>query len=120
MNNLIEKMRLELEENIDVHTKETGQRFFKENISFYGVKTTVVSRIGKEYFKSIKDRSKNEIFSYCEELWQSGYMEESFIACNWSYFISKKYEPGDFAVFEKWAANYVSNWASAIPSVTIQ
>lgn len=39
-------------------------------------------------------------------------MEESFIACNWSHFVHKKYEPGDFAVFEKWVNNYVSNWAS--------
>ncbi|MFA4885531.1 MAG: DNA alkylation repair protein [Desulfotomaculaceae bacterium] len=109
---MIEKIRQELKENSDEHTRQTGQRFFKENINIYGVKTAVVSRIGREYYKSIKDKSKTEIFSYCEELWQSGYMEESFIACNWSYFICKKYEPGDFALFEKWVNNYVSNWAS--------
>lgn len=39
-------------------------------------------------------------------------MEESFIACNWSYYLSKKYGAEDFKVFEKWVANYVSNWAS--------
>ena len=39
-------------------------------------------------------------------------MEESFIACNWSYFIRKDYEPKDFKVFEKWINNFVSNWAS--------
>jgi 3-methyladenine DNA glycosylase AlkD len=112
MNNIIEKIRQELKENSDEHTRQSGQRFFKENVNIYGVKTAVVSRIGREYYKSIKDKSKTEIFSYCEELWQSGYMEESFIACNWSYFICKKYEPGDFAVFKKWVDNYVSNWAS--------
>ncbi len=109
---MIEKIRQELKENSDEHTKETGQRFFKEKIKFYGVKTAVVSRIGKEHFKNIKGKSKTEIFSCCEELWQSGYMEESFIACNWSYYIRKEYEPGDFAVFEKWVNSYVSNWAS--------
>jgi 3-methyladenine DNA glycosylase AlkD len=112
MNSIIEKIRQELKENSNEHTRQSGKRFFKENVNIYGVKTAVVSRIGKEYYKCIKDKSKTEIFSYCEELWQSGYMEESFIACNWSYFICKKYEPGDFAVFEKWVNNYVSNWAS--------
>lgn len=112
MDDIIEKIRRELKENSDEQIKASGLRFFKERVDLYGVKTAVVSRIGKEYFKNIKDRSKTEIFSYCEELWQSGYMEESFIACNWSFFIYKKYEPGDFAVFEKWVDNYVSNWAS--------
>lgn len=112
MDRILEKIRRELKENIDENTRLSGQSFFKEDVNIYGVKTAVVSRIGKEYYKSIKDKSKNEIFKYCEDLWQSGYMEESFIACNWSYFIYKKYEPGDFAVFEKWVDNYVSNWAS--------
>jgi 3-methyladenine DNA glycosylase AlkD len=112
MDKILEKIRRELKDNIDENTRLSGQRFFKEDVNIYGVKTAVVSRIGKEYFKGIKEKSKTEIFNYCEELWQSGYMEESFIACNWSYFICKKYEPADFAVFEKWVNNYVSNWAS--------
>ncbi len=112
MNNIIEKIRQELKENSDEHTRQSGQRFFKESVNIYGVKTALVGRIAKEYYKSIKDKSKAEIFNLCEELWQSGYMEESFIACNWSYFIYKKYEPGDFSVFEKWVNNYVTNWAS--------
>src|SRR4030066_302914 len=59
-----------------------------------------------------KDKNKSEIFVLCEKLWQSGYMEESYIACNWSYYIHKDYKPEDFKVFEKWVNYYVSNWAS--------
>ena len=92
--------------------KKAGRIFLKKKLSLYGVRTTIVNKIGKEYFKAIKDKKKTEIFNYCEELWRSGYMEESFIACNWSYFIRKDYEPEDFEVFEKWVNNYVSNWAS--------
>lgn len=112
MDGIIEKIRRELQENSDEHTRQSGQRFFKESVNIYGVKTALVSKIAKESFKSIKDKSKADIFNLCEELWRSGYMEESFIACNWSYFIYKQYEPADFAVFEKWVNNYVSNWAS--------
>jgi 3-methyladenine DNA glycosylase AlkD len=112
MNNIIEKIRRELKKNADKKTRKSGKIFFKEEIKFYGVKTAVVGKIGKEYFKEIKDKSKKDIFDLCEKLWQSGYMEESFIACNWSYYVRKNYEPKDFQVFERWVNKYVSNWAS--------
>jgi 3-methyladenine DNA glycosylase AlkD len=112
MSVIIEAIRRELSGNIDEHTRETGQRFFKESIKSYGVKTAVVGRIGKKYFKNIQDEGKKEIFGCCEKLWQSGYLEESFIACNWSYYIRREYRPEDMAVFEQWIEHYVSNWAS--------
>jgi 3-methyladenine DNA glycosylase AlkD len=112
MSSIIDKIRQELKRNSDKETRNAAQRFFKEQIKLYGVKTAVVRKIGKEYFKDIKNNKKTEIFDLCEKLWQSGYMEESFIACNWSYFIRKDYEPKDFRVFEAWVNNYVSNWAS--------
>ena len=55
---------------------------------------------------------KNEAFALCEELWHSGFLEESFIACHYSYLLHKSYEPSDFQIFEKWVSKYVSNWAS--------
>lgn len=112
MNKIIESIREELQRNADEETRVSGQRFFKEETKTYGVKTATVTRLGKQYFKLIKDREKQDIFDLCEELWQSGYMEESFIACNWSYYIRKQYQPDDFAVFEKWVDQYVTNWAS--------
>lgn len=57
-------------------------------------------------------QNKNEIFVICEELWKSGYLEESFVACNWSYSLHKQYAPEDFFVFENWLRLYVNNWAS--------
>jgi 3-methyladenine DNA glycosylase AlkD len=112
MNKIIENIRQELIRNADEKTKQSGERYFKEEVKLYGVKSAVVSRIGKEYFKAIPDKNKLHIFSLCEELWKSGIMEESFIACNWSYNVHKQYEPADFEVFERWVNNYVSNWAS--------
>lgn len=109
---IIKKIQQELKRNADKKTREGAERFFKEKIKIHGVKTAIVGRIGKEYFKEIKDKNKKEIFSLCEDLWRSGYMEESFIACNWSYYIHKNYEPKDFKVFERWVNNYVSNWAA--------
>jgi 3-methyladenine DNA glycosylase AlkD len=112
MNQIITKIRSELIKNADQKTKESGQCFFKEQVKLYGVKTALVSKISKEYFRTIKAKSKTEIFSLCEELWQSGYLEETFIACNWSYAIRKNYQPKDFQLFEKWVNKYINNWAS--------
>jgi len=112
MQNIIPQIRKDLVLASDEKTRKSGQNFFKEKVKIYGVKTAVVSKIGKESFKIIKNLPKNDIFTLCEELWRSGYLEESFIACNWSYYVHKKYTPEDFIIFEKWVDSYITNWAS--------
>lgn len=112
MENIIDKIRTELRHSIDEKTLATSQNFFKEKIKLYGVKVPTVNKISREYFKLIDCKTKSEIVELCEILWQSGFIEESFIACNWSYYIHEKYEPEDFQLFEKWITNYVKNWAT--------
>ena len=111
MDDVVKAVRQELKRNADEKTRESGQRFFKEEVNLYGVKSAVVRKIGKEHFKVIKGKNKSEIFSLCEELWRSGYTEEAAIACNWSYFLRDQYEPKDFKIFERWVDGFVSNWA---------
>jgi 3-methyladenine DNA glycosylase AlkD len=112
METIIEKIRKELIRNADEKTRIQGERFFKENVKIYGLKSAQTVQISKEFFKTIPDKSKKNIFSLCEELWQSGYMEEAGIACMWSYNVRKQYEPADFRVFERWVDKYVNNWAA--------
>lgn len=112
MADLISQIRKELKNKSDEKTKKSGQSFFKESVKMHGVKTSVVSQIAKKFFLKIKNLEKPEIFNLCEKLWQSGFLEESFIACQWSYRLHKNYEANDLAVFEKWLKNYISNWAS--------
>lgn len=112
MSDIINKIRKDLLDNADDKTKLSGERFFKEDVKLYGIKSAFVSSISKEHYKAITDKSKSHIFVLCDELWKSGFMEESFVACNWSYNVHKQYEPDDFDVFEKWVNKYVGNWAS--------
>lgn len=112
MKDVLTYIRKELEANSDEKTKESGQRYFKEPVQLIGVKTAIVGKIGKRSFEMVKQNKRSEIFQLCEKLWKTGYMEESFIACNWSYFVRKDYKPEDFKIFEKWVNNYVSNWAA--------
>jgi 3-methyladenine DNA glycosylase AlkD len=112
MENIVAQVRQMLRECSDEKAKESGLRFFKEEVHLYGMKSAVTLQISSKFFKQICKYDKAEILSFCEELWQSGMMEESFIACNWSYTLKKTYQPEDFFVFERWVKNYVSNWAS--------
>jgi len=112
MAEVINTIREQLIENADEKTRESGRRYFKEDIQLYGVKTAIVTQIGNQAFKLIKAMPKSEIFALCEDLWKSGMMEESFIACNWTHSIRKQYVPEDFAIFEAWVKKYVSNWAA--------
>lgn len=112
MNALIHELRQELKKNVDHRTRASGQRFFKEKVNLYGIKTARVRKIAAEFFNRIKELEKREIFGLCEELWRSGMLEESFIACHWSYRLRGQFQPDDFDVFAHWVNNYVSNWAS--------
>jgi 3-methyladenine DNA glycosylase AlkD len=111
MNAIITKIRQTLIENADEKTRKQSEYFFKEQITVYGVKSATVQKISKDFFVEIKDKPKVEIFALCEKLWQLGYLEESFIACDWSHKLNKQFEPGDFEIFENWINNYVNNWA---------
>ncbi|HPE34886.1 MAG TPA: DNA alkylation repair protein [Bacteroidales bacterium] len=110
--NIIARLRLQLEDSANEKTRLSSERFFREEVNIYGLKTADAMRISKEFFMEIKSSSKHEILNLCEELWLSGYIEESLIACNWAYNLRNQYQPEDFETFERWVKNYVSNWAS--------
>lgn len=108
----IEKLRKRLLEDANEQDRLAAKRFFKEELVNYGIKNPGVQKIAKELYPAIKDRSKTEILSLCEELWQSRYFEESLVACFLTEKLQRQFEPADFAIFERWINNYVGNWAS--------
>jgi len=112
METIIEKIRKELKKNADEKTRIQGEKFFRENIKIYGLKSAQTVQISKEFFKTLPDKSKSLVFQYCGELWKSGYLEEAGIACMWSYNVRKQYQPEDFRIFEEWVSKYVTNWAA--------
>ncbi len=111
-NNILKTIRETLINSSDSKTKKNGPKFFKEKVKIYGVKVSLVTKISKEFFEFIRNCKKDEIYFLCEQLLKSGYLEEQFIACNWSYYVSNRFEPDDFVVFENWLKLYVDNWAT--------
>jgi 3-methyladenine DNA glycosylase AlkD len=108
---VISAIRVELKQQADEKTKSSYNRYFKEKVSFYGVKSAAVSRIAKKYFPEVKPLGKKGIFAICEELLKSDYMEEAFIAFEWAYRLHREYEVSDFTLFERWLKDYINNWA---------
>jgi 3-methyladenine DNA glycosylase AlkD len=108
---VITEIRKELKQASDEKTSSMYSRFFKEEVSFYGVKTAIVTLIARAHYPLVKSWGKNEILVLCEELLKSDYNEEAFIAFDWAYRRHKEYVPGDLLVFERWLTSYVNNWA---------
>jgi 3-methyladenine DNA glycosylase AlkD len=112
MDQVIADIRKDLRDSADPEIQKTSQRFFKEEIACYGIKTATVIGIAEKYWQVVKSKDKKEVFSLCEELYQSGYMEESFIVSNWTHALSGRYEREDLGVFRHWIDAYITNWAS--------
>jgi len=111
MNLIIQNIRKELLENIDEKTKNTFQRFFKDKVKCYGIKTATVGSIAKKYWKEVKDKNKKEIFELCEELYKSDYTEEAFVVSFWGGNFIDFVEEKDLVTYEKWISKYINNWA---------
>jgi 3-methyladenine DNA glycosylase AlkD len=112
MKTILEEIRSELCKHADEVVRISGEGFFKEGVKLYGIRNAVVHRMSREFFKKLTDKSKAAVFDLCDDLWRSGYNEEAFIACNWSYAVRKQFEEKDILIFEKWIGNYVTNWAT--------
>lgn len=111
MSKILLNIRKELKSHVDFKYRKGSIRFFKEKIKVHGVRTGIVRRIAKKYFREIKDKPINEIFALCEQLLRSDYNEESTIAFEWVRNCKDRFEKKHFFVFESWLMKYVNNWA---------
>ena len=112
MDPVIFRIRNDLQIRADPEIRRTSRRFFKEEISCYGIKTATGIEIAKTYWKEVRSRDKKEIFELCEELYRSGMMEEAFIVSNWIPNLADRFEPEDISVFRHWIDTYITNWAT--------
>jgi len=111
MPSLIEQVRADLKANSDLKTAETAHRFFKEEVRVYGIKAATVEKIAKTHWKQAKTLSKDELFSLCEALFQSGYLEEASVVSIWLPNCIDNLGAEDVHIFKRWIEKYVSNWA---------
>jgi 3-methyladenine DNA glycosylase AlkD len=111
MNSILAEIRLDLKNSADEKTKQTFQRFFKEQVKYYGVKTPLVGKIAKKHWPKVKTLSKEQIFELCEKLFGSDYTEEAFVVSFWLPNYIEHLEPKDLSTFRTWIERYINNWA---------
>jgi 3-methyladenine DNA glycosylase AlkD len=111
MSNVLDQIRSDLKIATDEKTQKSFQRFFKEQVKYYGVKTDVVGKIAKKYWRQVKTLDKEVIFGLCEELFRSDYTEEAFIVSFWLPNYINHLELADLAIFKRWIECYINNWA---------
>jgi 3-methyladenine DNA glycosylase AlkD len=111
MSQIIAQVRADLKAKVDEKTLNSFQRFFKENVTAYGVKTATVGKIAKTHWNQVKGLEKKEIFCLCEELYRSGVTEEAFVAAFWLPNLADQFERSDLATFKVWIERYIDNWA---------
>jgi 3-methyladenine DNA glycosylase AlkD len=104
-------IRAELKKAADKKTKAGFQRFFKEPVRAYGVKTGLVGKIAAKYWKEARELPKNRLFALCEELLSSDYTEDAFVVSFWGAKFDGMTEFKDLMVFGKWINGYINNWA---------
>ena len=109
---ILETLRTDLRNSANEKNRISIQKFFKQEVQCYGLKSSEVNVLAKAYFKWMQPVTKSIIFELCEALWQSGFQEECMIACQWSARIHSQYEASDFVIFRTWIEKYVTNWAT--------
>jgi 3-methyladenine DNA glycosylase AlkD len=111
MHSILAQIREDLKSNTDFQTQKSFQRFFKEQVKYYGVKTETVGKIAKKYWTQVQNLDKQTIFALCEELYGSDYTEEAFVVSFWLPNYIEHLEPSDLATFKSWIERYINNWA---------
>jgi 3-methyladenine DNA glycosylase AlkD len=111
MSSVLAQIRADLTAATDLKTQKSFQRFFKEQVKYYGVKTDTVGKIAKKHWANVKNLDKQAIFGLCEELYRSDYTEEAFIVAFWLPNYIDNLEPSDLATFKRWIECYINNWA---------
>ena len=72
--------------------------------------TPAVRAVSRETFAQVRKEDMAHIFELCEALLSSNSWEERTIAFDWAYRCRKAFAETDFARFEDWLRDYVTDW----------
>lgn len=111
MSDTLNKLKKELKSCTNQKGIKSSQRFFKDPIHTYGMKSNDIKVISKKYYDFIKKISKEDLCRLCENLFKSDMYEQFIIAANWIQKRSNEFTSKDIKLFEEWIDKYVNNWA---------
>jgi 3-methyladenine DNA glycosylase AlkD len=91
---------------------EGQRRFFKHEISTYGVRTTQLHEAARDVYKFVKPwpiEARNDLM---DRLWRMEGLESAGLAIYVYRRFAKSCGEREFRLFESWVDKYVNNWAS--------
>lgn len=109
---IVRTMTREFRVKADPEYRKSVQRFFREPVKLYGVRTPVFRETVRRYWQTVRDLPKADILGLCEELLSVGNSEERGAAFEWAARLRKQLGPADFPRLERWLRHHVSNWAA--------
>ncbi len=108
---IVQSIQIRLQKEASPAYQQSVQRFFTSPIAVRGVNWPTLRKLSKEYYKEVAHCSKKEIFTYAEELLQSGFIDDSIIAFDWIHRRAPEYTTDDLKFFSRIIDTYVTNWA---------
>lgn len=108
---LLSDLRKELKSYQSLEGQKSAQRFFKEPIKTYGMKSKDMGTVSKKYFVYTKVLSKEEMIKLCEDLFKSDMFEEFMIGADLVQRRIGEFTSRDIVLFESWINKYINNWA---------
>jgi hypothetical protein len=94
MNEIIKTTKKELE---NMNTTAQGKH----------LKTGDIRKLSAKLFKTINDKSKEYIFTVCDEFLEQHNWAMGVIAFDFAYRMKEQYDKNTFVIFEKWLEKYV-------------
>ena len=91
--------------------RQSLQRFFKEPVASYGVRTPEFRLLAREVSARLAAWPKAARNRLCRELWAGGTLEEGGMAIEIQVRLAGPCGACEFKLFERWIARYVRNWA---------
>ena len=74
------------------------------------IKTGDIRKLSSKLFRGIKDKSKENVFSVCNELLEQRSWPMGVIAFDFAKRMANQYDSNTFALFESWLIQYVRGW----------
>lgn len=89
---------------------ENVSEILKITVKGKGIRTGEVRSLSGKIFKSIDDKSIENILDLSEQLLRTGKWAFWIIAYDWAFRVKKQYTLKTYEIFERWLIEYVKNW----------
>ena len=86
--------------------------YFLNSSKANGLTTGKVRSVSSKLFRSLEDKSIDNVFELCEQLLNEREWALSVIAYDWAYRVRNQYNDKTFRIFERWLKEYVTGWGS--------